>query len=91
MKDSYTNIFENTTKLYWVPSYLAREDPSQHVISPQEFIAGLSEKTTAEAAELNDSLKYKIVEHANNGQLVILLAGGGGGSLDEWARQNLVA
>jgi UDP-N-acetylmuramate--alanine ligase len=89
MKDMYRTIFETVKNVYWLPTYLAREDPAQHVFTPQEFITGLSEQTTAEPAELNIELLDAIHKHAANGALVLCLAGGGGGSLDEFLRANL--
>ncbi|HEX5456349.1 MAG TPA: Mur ligase domain-containing protein, partial [Candidatus Saccharimonadales bacterium] len=38
IRGEYRNLFQGIKKLYWVPSYLAREDPVQKIISPQEFI-----------------------------------------------------
>ncbi len=86
MKDMYFDIFTSVKKLYWVPSYLAREDPDQHVLTPDELIAHLSPQTNAESAQLNDELFGVIQEHAKNGDLVLCLAGGGGNSLDEFLR-----
>lgn len=89
MKDLYGTIFEATEKVYWVPSYLAREDPNQHVLTSAELISGLSANTNAEIAELNEQLLSAIKNHAANGELVLCMAGGGGGSLDEFMRANL--
>lgn len=87
IKDAYKDLFLGVKKLYWIPSYLAREDASQKVLSPAELILCMDNKDVAEPAELNDSLKQKIAQHAANGDLVICMSGGGGGSLDEWLRQ----
>jgi UDP-N-acetylmuramate--alanine ligase len=86
MKDMYSAVFQSAKKVYWLPSYLAREDPAQHVLTPEELIAHLSAETHAEATDLNDTLFKKIEEHAANGDLVLCLAGGGGNSLDEFLR-----
>ena len=91
MKDQYDDVFETTKKIYWLPSYLAREDPNQKILTPDELVSYLSEQTNAETAVLSDSLKEKLLAHAANGDLVVCMAGGGGSSLDEWARQELSA
>ena len=91
VKDEYKKLFKDVKKLYWVPSYLAREDPNQPILSPAELIEGLDNKEIAEPAELNDSLKSKIQEHLNNGDLVVCMSGGGGHSLDEWLRTNFTS
>ncbi len=88
IRDEYKDLFKGVKKLYWVPSYLAREDPAQKVITPQEFIDSVEEPNQKEAAELNESLKNSIEKHLKDGDTVVCLSGGGGGSLDEWLRTN---
>ncbi len=91
IRDQYKDLFKGVKKLYWVPSYLAREDPAQPVIKPQEFIDEINEPAEKEAAELNDELKSSIKKHLEAGDLVVCLSGGGGGSLDEWLRAEFKA
>lgn len=88
IRDEYKTLFKGIKQLYWVPSYLARENPDQPVITPQEFIDEVKEPDHKEAAELNENLKSKIKEHLQKGDTVVCLSGGGGNSLDEWLRQN---
>lgn len=87
IKDAYKTLFHGVKKLYWVPSYLARENPEQALLSPKELIATLDNKEVAEPAELDDELKANIQSHLSAGDLVVCISGGGGGSLDEWLRQ----
>ncbi len=89
----HKDVFTVADKLYWVPSYLAREDEAQKVLSPDELIKYLSEESQkiAEPAELNDKLKTEIKKHLADGDLVVALSGGGGGSLDEWLRKSLAS
>jgi len=84
----HRNIFSGTSAIYWVPSYLAREDPSQPFLTPEELIKSLSPELQAIArpAKLDANLKESIQGHLNSGDLVLCLSGGGGGSLDEWLR-----
>jgi UDP-N-acetylmuramate--alanine ligase len=86
MIDDYKDCFSGATKVYWVPSYLAREDPSQRVIPPSEMIAHLDDPSLAEPMERDDTLKHIIQKHLDGGDMVIGIAGGGGGSLDDWLR-----
>lgn len=88
IRDEYNTLFKDVKKLYWVPSYLAREDSNQSVIAPQEFIDEINEPADKQAAELNDELKEAIKKHLEKGDTVVCLSGGGGGSLDEWLRTN---
>jgi UDP-N-acetylmuramate-alanine ligase len=87
MIDDYKDCFEGVAHLYWVPSYLAREDPNQRVIPPAELIGHLTHPEIAEPAELNDDLKKLIAGEIHSGAMVVCMSGGGGNSLDEWLRQ----
>lgn len=90
MKDDYKDCFDGAAKLYWTPSYLAREDPDQAILSPQELINHLSDPSIAEPADLDDTLARTIQSHLDKGDMVVGMAGGGGGSLDEWLRKTFV-
>lgn len=88
MIDDYGDCFAGAKKVYWLPSYLAREDPKQRVITPSELITHLADPSIASPSERDDTLKQKIQEHLEQGDMVVAMAGGGGGSLDEWIRDN---
>jgi len=88
MLKDYGDCFAGAKKVYWIPSYLAREDPKQRVIPPAELIANLTDPSIAQARERNDSLKKTIQEHLKAGDMVVAMAGGGGDSLDEWIRKH---
>src|SRR5207237_9204269 len=79
MIDDYKDVFNGARKLYWLPSYLAREDPSQRVIPPQELISRLDDPSIAVAMHHDDNLKQLIKAHLAKGDLVVSMAGGGGG------------
>jgi UDP-N-acetylmuramate--alanine ligase len=87
MIDDYKDCFAGAEKVYWLPSYLAREDPSQRIIPPAEMISHLTDPSIAEPAARDDSLKLTIQKHLASGAMVVGMTGGGGGSLDEWLRQ----
>lgn len=86
MLDDYKDCFEGAKKVYWIPSYLAREDPKQRIIPPEELISHLSDSSIAEARERDDALEKTIRKHLQAGGLVVGIAGGGGNSFDEWLR-----
>lgn len=88
MKDGYQDCFAGAKQVYWIPSYLAREDPQQKILTPAELINHLSDPTIAQAMQRDESLKLVIDKHLSEGDMVICIAGGGGDSLDEWARQH---
>lgn len=90
MIDDYKDCFEGAKKVYWIPSYLAREDPNQRVIPPSEMIEHLSDPSLAEPLERDSKLKSAIQKHLDNGDMVVGMAGGGGDSLDEWLRKEFI-
>lgn len=87
MLRDYGDCFAGAKKVYWVPSYLAREDPKQRVIPPAELITHLSDPSIAEAQDRDRKLKKTIEAHLKAGDMVVAMAGGGGNSLDEWIRK----
>lgn len=87
MLHDYQDVFSGAKQVYWIPSYLAREDPQQRVIPPSELIAQLSDPSIATPMERDDKLKQVIQEHLDHGDMVVGMAGGGGDSLDEWLRR----
>lgn len=86
MIDDYKDCFNGAVKVYWIPSYLAREDPDQRVIPPEEMISHLSDPSIAEPMERDEKLKQAIQKHLDAGDMVVAMVGGGGDSLDEWLR-----
>ena len=88
MLEDYKDCFAGASKLYWIPSYLAREDPNQAVLTPKELIAHLDNPAIAEPMERDTKLKQAIQKHLKAGDMVVAMTGGGGNSLDEWLRKN---
>lgn len=80
--DQYTDCFDLAEEIYWLPTYLSREDSSLDVLTPQDFIARLNNKT-AHTAEMNDELWQDIQKARQAGKLVLCM---GAGTIDEWVR-----
>lgn len=87
IKQLYGGVFKGASHIYWLPSYLAREDPKDRIIPPEELISYLDDPGIAEPALKNDHLKQAINDHLAKGDMVVAMAGGGGGSLDDWLRE----
>ena len=87
IKDDLAHLFDSVKKLYVVPSYLAREDESLALLSPQDIIDLTSKPDKGVASQCNDDLKQSIKQHIDAGDLVLCLTAGGGNSLDEWLRK----
>jgi UDP-N-acetylmuramate--alanine ligase len=86
MLNDYKDCFSGASKLYVIPSYLAREDPDQRIIPPAELISHLSDPSIGEPKAMNADLKKTISAHLKAGTMVVCMGGGGGNSLDEWLR-----
>jgi UDP-N-acetylmuramate--alanine ligase len=91
MKDLHNGVFETAKKVYWLPSYLGREDPNQPTLSPEDLIRYLSPKTNVATGQMGEELKDALKCHLANNDLVVCMAGGGGSSLDEWVRREFGA
>lgn len=91
MIDDYKDCFAGADTVYWIPSYLAREDPAQRIIPPSELIERLDDPSIALAMERDDQLRQTIQRHLDAGDMVVAMAGGGGDSLDEWLRERFKA
>ena len=82
----YKDQFELADEIYWLPTYLSREDPNLPILTPEQLTANLTNKAHVHIAELDQSL-WSIIEQARrDGKLVI---GMGAGSIDSWLRGNL--
>lgn len=82
--DSYTDCFEGANHVYWLPTYLSREDPSLDVLSPDALIVHLTNKEAVTVSEMNDALKVAIQKHLASGAIVIAMTAG---NLDAWLRE----
>lgn len=89
IKAELKHVFDSVKKLYIVPSYLAREDTSLELLTPEKLCDLLADSTKqkAEPAKLNRRLAETIQAHIAAGDTVLCLSAGGGGSLDEWLRR----
>lgn len=83
VKDQYARAFEDASKVYWLPTFLSREDPDLEVLTPEQLVSYVESDTEVEVADLDDELVSAINEHASNGDTVLCM---GAGSIDEWAR-----
>jgi UDP-N-acetylmuramate--alanine ligase len=86
IRDQYVNQFELAKKVYWLPTYLTRENADQPVLTPQELTVNITNKDAIEYAELNDALWTAIQKHRDEGHLVLCM---GAGTIDGWVRDQL--
>lgn len=88
IKDDYTDIFEPTEAIYWLPTYLSREDPALAILTPEELTAKITNHEAVHFAEMNDEL-WQVIEQARAGGKLVLCMGAG--TIDGWLRQHLAA
>lgn len=86
IKDQYYDAFIGADHVFWLPTYLVREDPTLPTLTPLDFIHHLAPQTTAEPAELNDELFQIIQNYAKQNYLVLLMTAG---PADPWLRERL--
>ena len=82
--NGYRKSFEGASHIFWLPTYLTREDPALKVLKPVEFIARLNNSRDAEEAEINTELYEKLIQYLKDGYLLLFMSAG---PLDAWVRQ----
>lgn len=83
VKELYKDAFVGIDKLFWLPTYLTREDPNLPIISPREFFGYIDNPTVATEAEANDALAATVHELIEKKWLVVLITAG---PADTWFR-----
>ena len=86
VKSGYYSAFEWADKVYWLPTYLTREDPKLSVLMPEDLISEMMNSDIAEPAEMNDELYDELLEWLRKGYLVVLMAAG---PADKWLREKI--
>lgn len=81
---AYTNCFAGLKKLYWLPTYLSREDNKLKVLKPKKLVKDIK-NVDIELADMNAKLSQKIKDHQKAGDLVLAMSAG---DLDPWLRKN---
>ena len=86
VRDQYADaVFQNAEEIYWLPTYLSREDPKLQVLTPKQLTEPLGTARLS-LSELNDNLWTTIQTHRQAGHLVLCM---GAGSIDSWLRSQL--
>lgn len=85
-KDQYTICFNNAEAVYWLPTYLTREDPSLDILTPEELSSNLDDQSKVHIAKLDEKLWDAVKQARADHQLVLIL---GAGSIDDWIRGKL--
>lgn len=84
MRDQYTDeVFTNAEQVYWLPTYLSRED-DREVLTPEKLTTRLAREI--HITTMGDTLWQAIEQARTENKLVLLM---GAGSIDGWAREQL--
>ncbi|HET6746779.1 MAG TPA: Mur ligase domain-containing protein [Candidatus Saccharimonadales bacterium] len=86
IKNAYTDCFKLAEEIYWLPTYLSREDPNLPILTPQQLSQNITNKASLHFAGLNDTLWDAIETARQNDKLVLIM---GAGSIDTWVRNQL--
>ena len=86
LRTQYTDCFEQASDIYWLPTYLTREDPAQSILTPDELIENITNRDAVHVAELDDKLWEHVQRARDRGALVLAM---GAGSIDAWVREKI--
>jgi len=86
IKDLYRDTFIDAQTIYWLPTYLSREDATLPILEPATLIETVSNNEDIRIADLDDDLWRRINDHRAEGALVLCM---GAGSIDSWVRKHL--
>jgi len=86
IRDQYTTQFESAEEIYWLPTYLSREDPSLSILTPEDLIQNITNKDSVHVAAFDDNLWNSIQNARNQNKLVLIM---GAGEIDGWVRKKL--
>lgn len=83
VRSGYKDAFQNADKVYWLPTYLTREDPNLEVLTNEELCKDID---NAEPVKMDDELWQKVLQDEKDGYLVVLMTAG---PADTWLRSKL--
>ncbi len=80
----YHDAFVGAEKVFWLPTYLVREDPNLAVLRPEDFVESLDNREVAEAANADGELEKTLKKYKKDGFLILLMTAG---PADKWFRK----
>jgi len=84
IQKDYIDQFELADTVYWLPTYLSREDPDEPVLTPEDLIQTITNKDAIHISEFGDDLWDHIQQARRDGKLVLCM---GAGTIDGWVRE----
>lgn len=86
IKNLYTDCFEQASEVYWLPTYLTRENPDLPILTPEQLTEDISNRDRIHIVGANDDLWGAIQQARARGALVLVM---GAGSIDSWLRDKV--
>lgn len=84
IQKDYLDQFELADQVYWLPTYLSREDPEEPILTPEDLTQNITNKHDITATEFGDELWNNIQKARAEGKLVLCM---GAGTIDAWVRE----
>lgn len=82
----YVDCFMQADEVYWLPTYLTRENPTLPILSPEELTEGITNRDSVHIIGPEDDLWGMIQKARAEGKLVLVM---GAGSIDSWLRDKV--
>jgi UDP-N-acetylmuramate--alanine ligase len=79
----YAEAFTQARAIYWLPTYLTRENPDLPILSTGELTKHLKNRSDVHFAQLDDHLWDEIQKARHEGAMVLCM---GAGTIDDWLR-----
>ena len=83
VRELYKDVFIGADKIFWLPTYLTREDPKLKILEPHEIYGFLNNATAVEEARADEKLAKRLHELRDDNWLIVLLTAG---PADTWLR-----
>ncbi len=85
VRNAYKHAFVGVDKIFWLPTYLTRENPDLAILTPEELVEGTETQDRTEIVSLNDELIERINQLHNDNWLIVLMTAG---PADGWLREH---
>lgn len=82
----YTNCMKGAETIYWLPTYLSRENDHQEILTPEQLSEKLDNRSSVVFSKMDEELWQNIQLARDKGSLVLVM---GAGSVDSWLRSQL--
>lgn len=86
IRNFYAECFEQADDVYWLPTFLTRENPALPILTPEELTEDITNRDSIHIVKPEDDLWGILQQARANGKLVLVM---GAGSIDTWLRDKV--